>query len=87
MRLVRNQPGEIAFLLGLTSDHLADLVTEITTALGAPAPWRYGAFAMFEGRTTLAQAAGKVFGIPSIPFFDLGNADLTFSFGANFLET
>jgi anaerobic selenocysteine-containing dehydrogenase len=82
-----NKPGEIAFLLGMTSDHLADLVTEITTALGAPAPWRYGAFAMFEGRVTLARAAELVFGIPAIPYFDLGNADLTFSFGANFLET
>ena len=82
-----HQPVEVAFLLGMTSDHLADLVTEITTALGAPAPWRYGAFEMFEGRATLAQAANQVFGISSLPFFDLGNSDLTLSFGANFLET
>ena len=85
--LSSNKPGEIAFLLGLAPDHLADLVTSLTTAMGAPAPIRYGAFAMFEGRTTLASAANLVFGIPSIPYFDLGNADLTFSFGANFLET
>ncbi len=80
-------PAGIAFLLGMTSDHLADLVGEIAAGLGAPAPWRYGALEMFDGRSTLAQAAGKILGKASLPFFDLGNADLTFSFGANFLET
>ncbi len=85
--LKSNQPGEIAFLLGLTSDHLVDLVTEITAALGAPAPLRYGALEMFEARATLAAAANRLFGKAALPFFDLGNADVTFSFGANFLET
>ncbi len=85
--LTSNKPGEVAFLLGLAPDHLADLVTEITTALGAPAPVRYGAFEMFEGRATLAQAAGQALGTAAVPFFDLANADMTFSFGANFLET
>ena len=80
-------PAGIAFLLGMTPDHLADLVTEITAALGAPAPWRYGALEMFDGRTTLAQAASQVLGVSALPYFDLGNASLTFSFGANFLET
>jgi len=85
--LTKNQPGEIAFLLGLTSDHLADLVTEITTSLGSPAPLRYSAFETVEARATLAKAADQIFGIPALPFFDLANADVTFSFGANFLET
>ena len=85
--LTKNQPEEIAFLLGLTSDHLADLVTEITTALGSPAPLRYSAFETVEARATLAKAADQTFGIPALPFFDLANADVTFSFGANFLET
>ena len=80
-------PDKIAFLLGMSSDHFADLVTGITTALGAPAPWRYGAFEMFEGRATLSAAAAQAFGIASLPFFDLGNSDLVLSFGANFLET
>lgn len=83
----KNAPGEIAFLLGLAPDHLADLITDITTALGAPVPVRHSAFETFEARASLAQAAGQVFGIPALPFFDLGNADVTFSFGANFLET
>jgi anaerobic selenocysteine-containing dehydrogenase len=82
-----NPPAGVAFLLGMTSDHLADLVSEVTTSLGAPAAWRYGGLEMFDGRTTLVKAADQVFGQASLPFFDLGNADLTFSFGANFLET
>ena len=80
-------PAGIAFLLGMAPDHVADLVTQITAGLGAPAPWRYGALEMFDGRATLAKAAGKVFGADFLPFFDLGNSSLTFSFGANFLET
>jgi anaerobic selenocysteine-containing dehydrogenase len=81
------QPGEIAFLFGLTSDHLFDLATEITHALGSPAPLRYSAFETFEGRATLAKATQQTTGIAAIPFFDLAYADVTFSFGANFLST
>lgn len=85
--LAENAPGEIAFLLGLAPDHLADLAIELTVALGAPSPVRYGAFGMFEARNTLAEAAGRVFGQRGLPVFDLANADVVFSFGANFLET
>ena len=85
--LTKNKPEEIAFLLGLTSDHLADLVSGMAASLGAPAPLRYSAFETFEARATLAGVAKQVFGIPALPFFDLANADVIFSFGANFLET
>jgi anaerobic selenocysteine-containing dehydrogenase len=85
--LSNNQPGEIAMLCGLTSDHFFDLATEITAALGAPPPLRYSAFETIEGRATLAKASQQVFGVATIPFFDLANADVTFSFGANFLGT
>ncbi len=33
------------------------------------------------------QAANDFLGQPGLPFFDIGNSDLVFSFGANFLET
>jgi anaerobic selenocysteine-containing dehydrogenase len=83
-----NGPAEgVAFLLGLNQDHLADLVTELTAAIGAPAPLRYGALGMFEGRATLVKAAEQVFGQAVFPYFDLAGADLVISFGANFLET
>jgi anaerobic selenocysteine-containing dehydrogenase len=77
----------VAFLMGMTSDHLFDLVSELTTAVGAPAPIRFGVGSMFEARATLSTAAENLFGQAALPFFDIGNADLVLSFGANFLET
>lgn len=85
--LADSQPSKMAFLLGLAPDHLFDLVSDITKAIGAPAPLRFGALGMFEARATLTQAAQELLGQASLPFFDLARAGLTFSFGANFLET
>ena len=79
-------PAGIAFLMGLSPDHLFDLVTELTTATGAAAPIRFGVGTTFEGRATLSQAAQNLFGKAGLPFFDIGNSDLVISFGANFLE-
>ncbi len=82
-----NAPSEIAFLVGLAPDHLFDLLSEFAASIGAPAPLRFGALSMFESRATLSKAAENLLGQPSMPFFDLANADLVLSFGANFLET
>ncbi len=80
-------PDEIAFLMGLAPDHLFDLVTQLTSALGAEAPKRYGALGMFAAQATLSEAVKSLFGQPSLLFFDMGNSDMVFSFGANFTET
>jgi anaerobic selenocysteine-containing dehydrogenase len=85
--LGKYQPGEIAFLTGLAPDHLFDLFSEVAKAFGAPAPIRYGALGLFEARATLGEAARALFGQPNNLFFDLAGAEVTFSFGANFLET
>jgi anaerobic selenocysteine-containing dehydrogenase len=85
--LSSNQPSEIAFLLGLAPDHLYDLVVEITRAMHAPDPYRYGAYEMFDGQVTLIEASKRLFSSSFLPFFDVANADVIFSFGANFLET
>ena len=85
--LTKNKPEEIAFLMGMAPDHLFDLVTDLTKSMGAPAPIRFGALGMFEARTTLMKAAEDALGQSGLPFFDIGGADLVFSFGANFLET
>ena len=82
-----NTPGEIAFLMGLAPDHLFDLASQLASALGAEAPLRYGVLSMFEARSTLSEAAKSMFGQACLPFFDIGNSDLVFSFGANFAET
>jgi anaerobic selenocysteine-containing dehydrogenase len=85
--LANNGGSEIAFLMGLTSDHVFDLVSDLAVAIGAPAPVRFGALSMFESRATLSKAAENLFGQSAMPFFDLANADVVLSFGANFLET
>jgi len=85
--LANTSAGEIAFLMGTTSDHLFDLVSDLANAIGAPAPVRFGALSMFESRATLSKAAENLFGQAAIPFFDLATADVVLSFGANFLET
>ena len=77
----------VAFLMGTTSDHVFDLVSDLAAAINAPAPIRFGIGSMFEGRATLSKAAEDLFGQAGLPFFDIGNSDLVLSFGANFLET
>ncbi|MBK9927598.1 MAG: molybdopterin-dependent oxidoreductase [Anaerolineales bacterium] len=85
--LKNNNPSEIAFLMGMAPDHLFDLVSDLAKAIGAPAPVRFGALGMFESRATLSKAAENLLGQSAMPFFDIANADLVLSFGANFLET
>ncbi len=79
--------SEIAFLMGTASDHLFDMVSDLTNAVGAPAPVRFGALSMFESRATLSKAAENLLGSAGLPFFDLANADVVVSFSSNFLET
>jgi anaerobic selenocysteine-containing dehydrogenase len=76
-----------AFLMGMASDHLFDLVSELAEATGAPSPVRYGALSMLESRATLIEAAEEVYGEARMPFFDIEEADVVFTFGANFLDT
>lgn len=81
------QPEEIAFLMGTAPDHLFDFVSDLAAATGINAPVRFGALSMFEARATLSKAAENLFGEAGLPFFDIGGAQVVFSFGANFLET
>lgn len=81
------KPEEIAFLLGETSDHIFDIASEFSAAMGASSPVRFSALHMFEARNTLQIAAAEFYGAETLPFFDIENADLLLSFGASFLET
>lgn len=83
---LQKPPERIAFLLGLVPDHLFDLVSELTQALGAPPPLRYGALAALDGRTTLLEATRRLFDTPALPYFDLAQAEVTLAFGADFLQ-
>lgn len=85
--LQNHQPEEIAFWMGMGPDHLFDLVSELANATGITPPVRFGALGLFESRATLSKAAENLFGQPGLPYFDVGGAQVVFSFGANFLET
>ncbi len=88
IRQALSASGEnVAFYLGLAPDHLFDLVSELCEVIGAPAPVRYTALGMFDGRATLVEATRQVFGEALFPYFDIAGSDLVLSFGANFLET
>ncbi len=84
--LRRYAPGEIAFLLGLYPDHLNHLVRLLAERLGGIQVLRFDPLAEFEGRVTLMDAAQKLFGLSQLPLFDLSQADLIFSFGADLNE-
>jgi anaerobic selenocysteine-containing dehydrogenase len=79
--------GGTAFLMGMAPDHLFDLVSELAEATGGPEPVRYGALSMFESRATLIEATEAVYGEARLPYFDIAEADVVFTFGANFLDT
>lgn len=76
------QPGEIVFLLGLFPDHVFDFVQSLAVALGGASVLRFGLQAEVDSSVTLRDAAQKLFGVSQIPYFDLWNSDVVFSFGA-----
>ena len=86
-KLKEADPKSVAFLGGVMSDSLFDLAGRFMKGMGAEPPVAFDLLSALEGRTTLAAASKTLFGGPSLPVFDVGQADVVFSFGANFLET
>ena len=82
-----SNPSRVAFLGGLMPSHLYVLSTRLLDALGAPPPIIYDLHSALEGRGSTVQLSEALFGAPELPIYDLANAEVIFSFGANFLET
>jgi anaerobic selenocysteine-containing dehydrogenase len=82
-----SNPKRIAFLGGLMPSHLYVLSTRLLNALGARSPIIYDLHSALEGRSSTIQLSETLFGSPELPIYDLANAEVIFSFGANFLET
>jgi len=83
----KDDPTQVAFLLGAAPHHLADFIGELAVGLGgAPAPVVYSAYDWLNGTSTLREATNLVFGSYRTPYFDISEADLVLSFGADFLE-
>lgn len=86
-RLRSVQPGEIAILLGNPSSHLWNVVRRFAQALGMRPPLAYTFGDELTGQQSLLQASSLLLGEAAQPVYDIANADVVFSFGANFLET
>jgi anaerobic selenocysteine-containing dehydrogenase len=82
-----SSPNRLAFLGGLMPSHLYVLVTRLLDSLGADSPIIYDLHSALEGRRSAVQLSEKLFGAPELPIYDIANAEVIFSFGANFLET
>lgn len=80
-------PSRVAFLGGLMPSHLYVLSTRFLNALGAQSPIIYDLHSALEGRRSSVQLSEALFGVPDLPIYDLANAEVILSFGANFLET
>jgi len=77
----------MAFLGDLMPDNLHHLVNLWLEAMGAPPPIMFDLLTALEGRSSIIQASETLFGVPQYPVYDIQNADVIFSFGANFLES
>lgn len=68
-----------------TSGHLCDLFARYAGAVGAPAPLRYDLTSALNSVGALAAANNALFGQATLPGYTLAQADVIFSFGADFL--
>jgi anaerobic selenocysteine-containing dehydrogenase len=82
-----SNPGRLAVLGGLMPDHLYRLLSLLLDSLGAPPPVIFDLHSALEGRAAAARLSEVFFGAAELPVYDVGRADVVFSFGANFLET
>jgi anaerobic selenocysteine-containing dehydrogenase len=85
-RLQTTSADGVAFVGGSMSSSLWTLTTRFMTALGAPAPVIYDLGDELDGRAALLHVSEQLYGEPALPLYDLGQTDILFSFGANFLE-
>ncbi|NLE77092.1 MAG: molybdopterin-dependent oxidoreductase [Chloroflexi bacterium] len=86
-RLTGAAPEGVAFLGGNLPTHLELLAQRFLAALGAPPPLHFTLGDEMVGWRLLSEASQARLGSPALPLFDLAQADVVFSFGANFLET
>jgi anaerobic selenocysteine-containing dehydrogenase len=80
-------PNRLALLAGLIPDHEYRLASMFLDAIGSPPPVIYDLLSALEGRAAASEMSKLVFGEPNLPIYDIAQADVIFSFGANLLET
>ena len=70
-----------------TSGHLYDLFKRFTTALNAPDPIVFDLYTSYHGYDALYTASNDLFAQAALPYYHLAEADVVYSFGADFLGT
>jgi anaerobic selenocysteine-containing dehydrogenase len=86
-RLQQAGSGTAIWAGSTTSGHLLDLFERFTAAIDAPPPLVFDLYSALNGLTALENASQELFGQDRLPTYDLGQADVVFSFGADFLGT
>lgn len=86
-KLQDTDPARIVFLAGLMPDHLYLLASRWLAGMGAAPPILFDLETAIHGRQVASQLAAQLFDSPQLPIYDVANADVVYSFGANFLET
>ena len=79
--------GRVGFLGGLMPTHLRLLATRFLEAMDSPGPVLFDLHSVLEGGAEAHALADRWFGSADMPIYDIGRAEVIFSFGANFLET
>jgi anaerobic selenocysteine-containing dehydrogenase len=79
--------GLAVWLGSTTSGHLVDLFRRWADVLGAPRPVVHDLYTAFNGYALLSAAGVATGGAPGLPAFDVSQAELILSFGADFLST
>jgi anaerobic selenocysteine-containing dehydrogenase len=80
--------GDTAIWAGsTTSGHLLDLFGRFAATTGAPAPLVFDLYSELNGLVALENVGQELFGQDRLPIYALDQADVVFSFGADFLGT
>lgn len=67
------------------STSLADLFQSFTAAVGAPDPLLFDLYSEMTGYAVLRHSTQELFAQPGLPVYNIGLADIVFSFGADLL--
>jgi anaerobic selenocysteine-containing dehydrogenase len=85
---IQSAGKNVAIWLGSnTSGHLVDLFQRFATAIGAPQPLVFDLYTAFQSYPALQATSMNLLGQDQIPAYDVGQADVVFSFGNDFLGT
>jgi menaquinone reductase, molybdopterin-binding-like subunit len=76
-------PGSVLFFSGQNDGHAGLVMDRFARALGGPGRIAFSP----TGHTALRQASQAAYGVDALPDYDIDNADVIISFGADFLET